>query len=325
MKKKPLILEVRLPNTDHKCYVELNTCNHGQKYLDHLEFYISHGNGHKELVMNLLLNDIKEISYSHKPFNNGEVSFITYKYNSNLCHLMIDKEWYHSHTLKLLTKVIKENNRRIQMEKALFFDLDGTLWDALVPLTDSWNDAMESNGEKYRFTVDIMKSYMGLTPLETVVLAFPDVDEVEGMRLFKLCLDAEIKYLAKNPGILYPHEEEVISELSKKYPLYIVSNADKGYIENYLEACHMDKYFKGHINQGDTGLAKWENIKYLQEKEGIREIIYIGDTIKDKNESMKAGVKFVHAAYGFGTIEPDPFKINSLLELPSEVEKVFNK
>ena len=86
----------------------------------------------------------------------------------------------------------------------------------------------------------------------------------------------------------------------------------------------MEKYFKGHLCAGDTKLAKWQNIQKLKKDEGIDEVIYVGDTLKDKNESMKAGVKFIHAAYGFGKIEDDPYKIEALVELPSLVEKLFN-
>jgi phosphoglycolate phosphatase len=210
------------------------------------------------------------------------------------------------------------------MKKSIFFDLDGTLWDALVPLTDSWNDAMIKANEPYRFDLVKMKSYMGLTPEETCPLAFPGTDLKEGMRLFKICLDAEIAYLAKNPGILYPHEREVLEVLSKKYPLYVVSNADKGYIQNYLNACDMKKYFKGFVQAGDTGLAKWQNILYMKDKEGIDEVIYVGDTLKDKIETEKAGQKFIHAAYGFGIIEDDEYAINSLEELPAMAEKLFD-
>lgn len=210
------------------------------------------------------------------------------------------------------------------MKQALFFDLDGTLWDALIPLTDSWNEAMEIHHLPYRFDLKTMQSYMGLTPLETVHLAFNDVDEATGLIFFDICLNAEIKYLAIYPGKLYPNEETVIAELSKICDLYVVSNADKGYIENYLNACNMAKYFKGHLCAGDTKQDKAINIQILKEREHIDEVIYIGDTKKDMVESHKAGVKFIHASYGFGEIDNPEYKIENLLELIPLVKKIFN-
>jgi len=209
------------------------------------------------------------------------------------------------------------------MKKALFFDLDGTLWDALIPLTASWNDAMKKENLPFRFDLAKMKSYMGLTPEETVPLAFPGVSMEEGMEYFKIAVTAEIRYLASHPGTLYPKEKEILGELSSRYPLYIVSNSDKGYVENYLRACGTEKYFTGHLCAGDTGLAKWQNILYLKEKEKVDSLVYIGDTDKDRVESKKAGVPFIHAAYGFGKIDPDPCKIDSLPELVPLAEKLL--
>jgi phosphoglycolate phosphatase len=208
---------------------------------------------------------------------------------------------------------------------AIFFDLDGTLWDALVPLMDSWNEAMKNNGKKYRFDMKTMKSFMGLTPEETARIGFSDVDLKEGMRLFNICLDAEIAYLAKHPGKIYPNERETLELLMNKYPLYIISNCGKGYIEDYLNALDMNKYFTGHVCIGDTGLEKWQNIKYLQKREGIDRVIYIGDTLKDKVESDKAGVDFIHAAYGFGVINNYEFSIDSLDQLDSRITEVLGK
>ena len=210
-------------------------------------------------------------------------------------------------------------------KQALIFDLDGTLWDAITPIQKAWNEAMIAEKEPFRFDYAKTKSYMGLTPAETCPLAFPGVPFEEEMRLFHLCIASEIAYLAKNPGTLYPHEREVLSALGRSYPLYIVSNSDKGYVENYLHACQMEAYFKGHLCAGDTGLPKWGSIKQIMTQEGITSAIYIGDTIKDKIESEKAGVSFVHAAYGFGKIEPEGYAILSLDELLKLVPMIFSE
>jgi phosphoglycolate phosphatase len=211
------------------------------------------------------------------------------------------------------------------MTTAIFFDLDGTLWDALDELTQSWNEAMIKNNYPYRFTKELMQSFMGLTPLETIPKAFPNTTVEEGLKLFKIVLDAEIKYLKNHPGTLYPNEIQVLDTLSKKYPLYVVSNSDKGYVENYLSACKTEKYFKGHICAGDTGLAKWENILYLQKLNNIDDVIYIGDTLKDYIETTKAHATFIHAAYGFGKIEDNIYKINSLDELDKTIDQIINR
>jgi len=211
------------------------------------------------------------------------------------------------------------------MKKALFFDLDGTLWDAIIPLTESWNKAMESVNEPFRFNFESMKSFMGLTPEETVPLAFKGKNLQEGMKLFNICLHDEIEYLSHNPGKMYPYEEEVLDLLSKKYPLYIISNCGKGYIENYLNALHMKKYFVDKTCIGDTGLEKWQNILYLKERDKIDEIIYIGDTNKDKIESLKANVRFIHARYGFGKIKDETNYIDDLKELDDVVTKIFKE
>ena len=209
------------------------------------------------------------------------------------------------------------------MKQAIFFDLDGTLWDALIPLRDSYNLAMEKHGLHYRFDLDKVKSFMGLTPEETAVLVFDDVNLKLGLEYFYICLNAELEYLKVHPGKLYPHEEDMLKELSKDYDLYLLSNADKGYIEKYLDGYNFHKYFKGHLCAGDTGLDKKENIKYLMNKEKIDQVIYVGDTKKDMEQSKEAGVEFIHAAYGFGKIENAKYSISNLLELGKVVKKVF--
>jgi phosphoglycolate phosphatase len=210
-------------------------------------------------------------------------------------------------------------------KQSLIFDLDGTLWDAIKGITIAWNAAMAKEGQDIFFTEQIVKGYMGLTPEETCPLAFPNRTRAEQMRLFHACFVSEIKYLGVHPGQIYPHEEEVLQELYKKYDLYLVSNSDKGYVENYLNACSMGKYFKGHVCAGDTGAPKWKNIRYIMEQYGIKEAAYIGDTEKDMLETKAAGISFIWAAYGFGVRVNARHYLRTIADLPLVAKQVFAK
>ena len=44
------------------------------------------------------------------------------------------------------------------MKKALFFDMDGTLWDALVPLMESYNIAQEREGKRSASTFEMLST-----------------------------------------------------------------------------------------------------------------------------------------------------------------------
>lgn len=206
---------------------------------------------------------------------------------------------------------------------AIFFDLDGTLWDAIEPIKDSYNQTMIKKSLPYRFDYEKVKSCMGLTPIETGKLFFPELSIEDGVNLFKEMVRDEIVYLKDHPGVLYPNEIEILKNLSSKYPLYIVSNADKGYIENYLSTCDTDKFFKDHVSAGDTSLPKWKNILYMKDKENIDTVIYVGDTYKDYSESNKADVKFIHASYGFGVINDDVIHIKCLSEIENAIQSIL--
>lgn len=211
------------------------------------------------------------------------------------------------------------------MKKALFFDLDGTLWDAVSSITKSWNRTRKRLNLPYSFTEKDIKGHRGLTPEETAPIAFPGRERDKALEIFRTCVRDEVKFLYKMPGKLYPKEKEVLRELRKEYPLYVISNADVGYIESYLDSYHFNTLFAGHLCAGDTNLPKWRNIQIRKEKERIDRVIYIGDTKKDRTESLHAGVLFIHAAYGFGKIEDDRNPISAIDELPKKANEVFAK
>ena len=91
-------------------------------------------------------------------------------------------------------------------------------------------------------------------------------------------------------------------ELAKTYDLYIVSNCQCGYIEQFLRKTQLEAYIKDIECFGNTGKNKGENIRLLVKRNSLKAPVYIGDTKGDCDASKEAGVPFIFASYGFGNV-----------------------
>jgi phosphoglycolate phosphatase len=208
------------------------------------------------------------------------------------------------------------------MNTGLFFDLDGTLWDSAENVVKSWNATFKECGYDLTLTVADLQSVMGKLMEEIADILFVSIPESDKYNVLKKCEENENALLEKEGGILFENIEEVISELSKTYKLFIVSNCQAGYIEAFLKYYNFEKYFTDTENPGVSGQPKAENIMLVAKRNNIDNIIYIGDTNGDYLATKKAGGTFIHAAYGFGEIEDETAKINDITELPALIKKM---
>lgn len=208
--------------------------------------------------------------------------------------------------------------------KGIIFDMDGTLWDSAENVAKSWNKAIADYGyERVPITKEDMYSVMGKTMDVLASIIFPNCtcrDE-----LINVCYREENDYLTAHGGELYPDVEKTLDELSESYDLYIVSNCQRGYIESFFVYHGLGRYFKDTECYGNNELEKSENIKLIVERNNIDEAVYVGDIQGDYDSSKKAGVKFIHAAYGFGTIDDDVPAIRKFSELPQVADRVFDE
>lgn len=139
-------------------------------------------------------------------------------------------------------------------------------------------------------------------------------------QLIDACGDYENEYLREHGGVLYDGVEDTIAKLSGSHRLFIVSNCQSGYIEAFLDYYGFGKYFKDILCWGDTKVSKGESIKILMEKNGIEDAAYVGDIQGDCDSARFAGIKFIHAAYGFGSVKDKDAEINTFAELLDVVE-----
>lgn len=204
---------------------------------------------------------------------------------------------------------------------AIIFDLDGTLWDSASQIRDVWNAVIEKEtGVPSRLTREDICGIMGKTMADIAAAIFPTHSLPEQTALMDLCCRAENEYLRTKGAILYPGLENTLKALSAEYRLFIVSNCQEGYIQAFLEAHGLEQYFSDFEMYGRTGLQKWDNIRLLMARNGITKAVYVGDTAGDETAARKAGIPFIHAAYGFGAASAPDSVIRAFSALPAAME-----
>lgn len=199
---------------------------------------------------------------------------------------------------------------------SIIFDVDGTLWDSTDVVAKAWTDYLRQKEQiDLTITAGQLKTLFGKPLAEIAALVFPKYPENEQLRLIDGCCEAEHALLHITGAPLYEDLEKALQILSAQYPLYIVSNSQCGYIELFLEKTGFAKYFHGHLCNGDTGLDKGSNIRQIADQNGLKDPVYVGDTMGDFEACRKAGVPFVLAEYGFGEVSEPDMRISKPMDL----------
>ena len=209
------------------------------------------------------------------------------------------------------------------MKKAILFDLDGTLWDSGDTVLPAWNRVLAEVQVRPLLTKEELDSFMGLGPQDLADKFLPMLDSPEErLALFTRCFDAEVEAIRQNGARLYEGVLEMLTALKKRGCfLAVVSNCKDGYIQAFLDYYELHHLFPDFESAGATGLTKGENIALVLSRNGYatEEALYVGDTIWDMDASMKAGVDFLHAAYGFGNVPEGTPAVSWPGEIPEKV------
>lgn len=205
---------------------------------------------------------------------------------------------------------------------SIIFDLDGTLWDAVEMDLKCFGSILNGRKEIQRpVTRKELEGIMGYTVEEAAAKLLPYLDKRTQLSIMAECCEAEPIWIRKIGGHLYDNLEDTLKTLSDKYPLFIVSNCQCGYIEAFFEYHKLDKYFKGFLCSGATGLSKGENIKLVIDKYKLKKPVYVGDTQKDCDAAKIADIPFIYASYGFGNADSFDCRIDSIKDLPDAVKR----
>ena len=212
------------------------------------------------------------------------------------------------------------------MKQGIIFDMDGTLWDSADGVAKSWTQVIHN---EYKKDMDIteadLKSVMGKTMHVIAQIVFPELDKEAQQVLLEKCCDWENEYLRRNGGKLFPKLEDTLKKLKEQYHLYIVSNCQSGYIEAFLDYYNFGQYFEDIECYGNNEKSKGDNIRLVMERNSLEQTIYVGDIQGDYDATMQAGATFIHAKYGFGTINTEVAEIEKFSDLPEVAARVFQE
>lgn len=208
--------------------------------------------------------------------------------------------------------------------KNLIFDIDGTLWNTTDVVAKAWNKAVKAKDvEELRnlhITGDMLKKEFG-KPMDVIADdLFGDIDKKAKKDILDFCCVYEHEAIEEcNEDLTYEGMYDTLTALSKDHNLFIVSNCQNGYIELVIKKTGLDGIIKDFECFGKTGLQKDENITLLMKRNNLstEDTVYIGDTYGDFSATKKAGLKFVFAEYGFGTVENPDFLIKNISDLMS--------
>ena len=204
----------------------------------------------------------------------------------------------------------------------ILFDLDGTLWDAVDGICTARNRGLERCGLPPALKAEEVRSCMGMLLEDIAARLMPDLPPERRSEVMAVCAQEQADYLARHGGTLYDGVEETLAVLRERCPLFIVSNCQSGYIEGFLAITGLGQYFTDFTCPGETGKPKGENIALLVERHQLKHPLYVGDTQGDYNAATAAGVPFLHAAYGFGTIDRDVPAVTVFSELPTALDRL---
>ncbi len=191
------------------------------------------------------------------------------------------------------------------MTKIIIFDFDGVIIESFDIKTQAFRELFKTYPGKVDEIVEYHQQNGGVSRYKKFKYIYTNIlkqplDEATLKELgekFSSLVVEEVKKCPYVPGVL-----EFIREKSKKLKLFIVSGTPEEELRTIVVARGIAKYFKGIYGSPAIKSEIMQEI-LIREKIDRKDAIFIGDTITDYKEAIRAEVPFIA-------------RINSLSENP---------
>jgi phosphoglycolate phosphatase len=210
--------------------------------------------------------------------------------------------------------------------KLIMFDLDGTLVNSIVDITNALNYAIEPyNLEKMTAERTVGMVGEGLTMLVKKMLGG------ENAAIMPDVMDRFMRYYSEHLTeftVPYPGVPETLEKLAD-YRKAVVSNKREALSKRLLEALKLSHYFDVILGSDSVGERKPSPKPILQILQMVKvnpdEAVIVGDSDYDIDAGRAAGIKTIAVTYGYRGVEflgGADGMIDHFPELPSKVEEL---
>ena len=209
----------------------------------------------------------------------------------------------------------------ISKKKIILLDLDGVLINSLKNMRTSWNNTRKKFNIKNTF--NDYEKLIGL-PFYSILQKF-DLNSEDYSKIKKNYDSISNKKLALIK--IYPDVKDTLNYLiKKKYTIGLITSKDKKRTKKIIDKFKLKfKYVYSPNNQIKPKPYPDQILKIVKlEKIKKKDCIYIGDMSLDKKFAKNAGIKFIHAAYGYEKKKINTkFKIKKFRDLKKLLEHVL--
>src|SRR5690606_13476480 len=188
-------------------------------------------------------------------------------------------------------------------------------WSASSTTAKAWNLGLKSLGLEKEITPEQVESVTGNPNEDCIEQLLPELKE-KYPTLLKVLDTCERKFIQSEGGVLYEGVVEGIKELAKRHSIFLVSNCQDWYLDQFFIFSGLRNTIVDSDCHGLSQMTKTEMLKRMREKHMLKNPVYIGDTTGDMDSARQASIEFIGVSYGFGQMKSEKIfdSFPSLLE-----------